>query len=77
MAFIETIPEDSADQEVAALYEADRARLGYVANYTKTFAHHPAVYRAWGGLIGAIRAGMDLRRYVLATVAAARRLRSS
>jgi alkylhydroperoxidase family enzyme len=32
---------------------------------------------AWGELNGAIKAGMDLRRYELATLAAARRLRSS
>lgn len=77
MAFIETFAEDSANEAVAALYEADRTRLGYVANYTKTFSHRPAVNRAWGELNGAIKAGMDLRRYELATVAAARRLRSS
>ncbi len=32
---------------------------------------------AWGALNGAIKEGMDLRRYELATLAAARRLRSS
>jgi uncharacterized peroxidase-related enzyme len=35
------------------------------------------VYEAWAQLNGAIKAGMDLRRYELATLAAARRLRSS
>jgi alkylhydroperoxidase family enzyme len=35
------------------------------------------VYAAWGQLNTAIKAGMDLRRYELATLAAARRLRSS
>ena len=37
----------------------------------------PDVYAAWGELLGAIKANMDLRRYELATLAAARRLRSS
>ena len=37
----------------------------------------PDVYAAWGQLLGAIKANMDLRRYELATLAAARRLRSS
>ena len=37
----------------------------------------PEVYAAWRELNGAIKAGMDLRRYELATIAAARRLRSS
>jgi uncharacterized peroxidase-related enzyme len=35
------------------------------------------VYAAWRGLNGAIKSGMDLRHYELATVAAAQRLRSS
>jgi uncharacterized peroxidase-related enzyme len=46
-------------------------------NYERAFAHHPDVYAAWGQLNGAIKAGMDLRRYELATLAAAQRLRSS
>jgi alkylhydroperoxidase family enzyme len=46
-------------------------------NYERAFAARPEVYAAWGELNGAIKAGMDLRRYELATLAAARRLRSS
>src|SRR3954464_9488620 len=46
-------------------------------NYEKAFAERPEVLQAWGALNGAIKAGMDLRRYELATLAAARRLRSS
>jgi len=46
-------------------------------NYELAFEQRPAVYAAWGQLNGAIKAGMDLRRYELATLAAARRLRSS
>ena len=46
-------------------------------NYERAFAGRPEVYEAWGRLTGAIKAGMDLRRYELATLAAARRLRSS
>lgn len=46
-------------------------------NYERAFAERPEVYAAWGELNGAIKAGMDLRRYELATFAAARRLRSS
>lgn len=47
------------------------------ANYERAFASRPAVYAAWQELNGAVKAGMDLRRYELATLAAARRLRSS
>jgi alkylhydroperoxidase family enzyme len=46
-------------------------------NHERAFAERPEVYAAWGELNGAIKAGMDLRRYELATLAAARRLRSS
>jgi alkylhydroperoxidase family enzyme len=46
-------------------------------NYERAFADRPDVYAAWGELLGAIKANMDLRRYELATLAAARRLRSS
>jgi alkylhydroperoxidase family enzyme len=46
-------------------------------NYERAFAERRDVLEAWGGLNGAIKAGMDLRRYELATLAAARRLRSS
>jgi uncharacterized peroxidase-related enzyme len=46
-------------------------------NMELAFAERPEVYAAWGQLLGAIKANMDLRRYELATLAAARRLRSS
>ena len=46
-------------------------------NSERAFAERPEVYEAWLRLNGAIKAGMDLRRYELATLAAARRLRSS
>jgi alkylhydroperoxidase family enzyme len=46
-------------------------------NYERAFAARPEVYTAWGGLLASIKANMDLRRYELVTLAAARRLRSS
>jgi alkylhydroperoxidase family enzyme len=48
-----------------------------IRNYERAFADRPEVYAAWAQLGRAIRADMDLRRYELATFAAARRLRSS
>lgn len=77
MTFIETIEDREAAGSVLEAYEADRARLGYVTNFTRVFVHRPAVYSAWQQLNAAIKEGMDLRRYELVTVAAARRLRSS
>lgn len=70
MPFIEPVD----DEEFAA---HDREALGYVPNYNRLFARRPAVYEAWRKLNGAIRSTMDLRRYELATVAAAQELRSS
>jgi alkylhydroperoxidase family enzyme len=69
--------DEASSSEVAAAFERDRAALGYVANYTRLLARRPAVYEAWRGLNTAIKASMDPRRYELATLAAARQLRSS
>jgi uncharacterized peroxidase-related enzyme len=77
MSYLDTPAEAHAQGEVGRLYDADRARSGYVANLTKVFALRPEVYDAWAELNTTIKAGMDLRRYELATLAAARRLRSS
>lgn len=46
-------------------------------NYERAFAERPAVYAAWQQLNASIKANMDLRRYELATLAAARRLHST
>jgi uncharacterized peroxidase-related enzyme len=77
MSFITPVPEDAASDAVAAMYETDRQTFGYLPNFTQGFSHRPDVYAAWRRLNGAVKANMDLRRYELATVAAAKRLRSS
>ena len=46
-------------------------------NMEKVFALRPDVLRAWQGLNESIKATADFRRHELATLAAARRLRSS
>jgi uncharacterized peroxidase-related enzyme len=48
-----------------------------VPNHGAAFAHRPEIYAGWQQLNTAIKESMDLRRYELATLAAARRLRSS
>jgi len=77
MTFIEVVPEARATGAVAEMYEVDREAFAGLPNLTKAFSLHPEVYAAWRQLNGAIKANMDLRRYELATVAAARRLRSA
>jgi uncharacterized peroxidase-related enzyme len=77
MTFIETVAPEDASGLLADLYGADEAAFGHVANFTRAFSLRPEAYAAWKDLNAAIKAGMDLRTYELATVAAARRLRSS
>jgi uncharacterized peroxidase-related enzyme len=77
MAFIETIGDREANGPVADLYEEDREDKGYVSNYTRLFAYRPEVFEAWLELNSSIKTAMGLRRYELATLAAARTLKSS
>lgn len=77
MTFIETLSEDTVGGEMEAQYAADRDQFGYVRNLTVAFSGAPEVLAAWQQLNAAIKGRMDLRRYELATLAAARRLRSS
>jgi len=77
MAFIETVPVDQATDEVRGMYERAQGSLGYVPNWAKVFSQRPQVMSGWTGLLGSIRGQMDLRRYELVTLAAARALRSS
>ena len=77
MAFIESVPEDEATGATGEIYATDRERFGYVPNFTQAFSLRPEAYAAWLQLNGAIKKTMDLRRYELATIAAARRLRST
>ncbi len=77
MAFIHTIAEDQAPPAVKQMYTEALQRMGYIPNYSKVFSHRPRVMEAWEMLASSVRAQMDLRRYELITLAAARALRSS
>jgi len=77
MAFIHTIPVEQAAGDVRAMYERTQTALGYVPNHAKVFSHRPHVMTAWSSLLASIRGHLDARRYELATLAAARALRSS
>src|SRR3954453_5102666 len=75
--FITAPDEGAAEGEAADWYEQQRASWGYLPNYAPAFASRPDVAGAWNQLNGAIRGGMDRRRYEVATIAAARALRST
>jgi uncharacterized peroxidase-related enzyme len=77
MTFIETVAADEATGATAELYAAEEEVFGFLPNLVKAFSLRPEAYFAWKQLNGAIKGGMDLRRYELATIAAARELRSS
>ncbi len=76
MAFVDTVPEEDASGDVAEIYDTMREQFGYLPNLVRVFSLRPEVYKAWLQLNGAVKAP-DLRRYELATLAAARQLRSS
>jgi uncharacterized peroxidase-related enzyme len=77
MAFIELIGDDSGSEHARRLVDGARDGAGEVPNFVRLFAHRPDVYDAWQGLKAAVADGMDLRRYELATLAAACELRST
>ena len=77
MAFIDTVAEDQATGAVEKIYDRSRESFGYVPNMAKAFSHRPEVMNAWNCLLSSIKVNMDVRRYELVTIAAARALRSS
>ncbi|MCV9996955.1 carboxymuconolactone decarboxylase family protein [Pararhizobium sp. YC-54] len=76
MPFIET-PDASASKQTAKLYAEAEASYGYLPNMVKAFGHRPEVLENWSTLLSSIKANMDLRRYELVTMAAAREMKSS
>ncbi len=74
MSFVQGVSDAQATGRALELFEDDRAKDGYVWNLTRVLALRPAAVDAWRGLVGAVRGNMDLRRYELVTLAAARAL---
>jgi uncharacterized peroxidase-related enzyme len=77
MSFLKTVGEEEADGEVAAMYAAAIEYSGYLPNYSRLFSLHPDAYASWAGLILSIRQEMDRKRFELATLGAAKQLRST
>jgi uncharacterized peroxidase-related enzyme len=75
--FIDTVPEDAATGALAEYYGQQRAAWGFLPNYAGAFSTRPEVAQGWNALNTIIRNGMDRRRFELATIAAARALRST
>lgn len=77
MPFIRVVPPDDAQGPVREMYDKVREQMGYVPNHTIAFSLHPLVRERWVALQAAIKENMTLRSFELATLAAARALRSS
>jgi uncharacterized peroxidase-related enzyme len=77
MAFIQTTPPSDAEGPVRDMYEQVHGRFGYVPNWAKAFSLRPGVLDGWTALLKSIQSNLPVRSYELATLAAARALRSS
>ena len=77
MAFIRTIPPSEAEGAVRELYQQAQSRFGYVPNWAQAFSLRPGVRDGWVALLSSIQSNLSVRSYELATLAAARALRSS
>jgi uncharacterized peroxidase-related enzyme len=75
--FIDAVPEQTATGAVAEYYQQQRDAWGFVPNYAAAFSTRPDVAQAWNTLNTTIREGMQRRRFEIATIAAARALRST
>lgn len=75
--FIDTVPEERAADRLAAYYQQQRSVWGFLPNYAAAFSTRPDVAEAWNLLNATVRDGMDRRRFEIATIAAARALRST
>ena len=76
MTIISTPEPDEVEGEAAELYAEDLEDFGYVPSHTRVMANNPAAFRAFEQLIRASIRTMDLRRYELVTLAAARAIGS-
>ena len=77
MAFIRTIPPAEAEGPVREMYEQVSSRFGYLPNWAQAFSLRPGVRDGWAALLKSIQTNLPVRTYELATLAAARALRSS
>lgn len=77
MAFIRMIPVAEADGAVREMYRQLQGALGYVPNWAQAFSLRPGVRDGWVALLKSVQANLPARTYELATLAAARALRSS
>jgi len=76
-AMLITVTPSDATDEVEQYLAGQERSWGYQPNYAAAYVSRPEVARGWAVLNGSIRDGMDPRRYEIATIGAARALRST
>jgi len=77
MAFIRTVSPFEAEGPVREMYQQVQQRFGYVPNWARAFSLRPAMMDGWAALLRSIQSNLPVRTYELATLAAARALRST
>ena len=75
--FIDPVRNDEATGTLADMYRSEEERWGFLPTFTQAFSHHPEAYEAWLRLIRVAYGSMDRRRCELATLAAAKALKST
>ena len=75
--FIDAVPEEAAEGALAEFYQQQKGAWGFLPNFAEAFSTRPEVARAWTLLNKTVRDGMDRRRFEIATIGAARALRST
>ena len=75
--FIDAVDQSAAEGDLADYYRQQQAAWGFLPNYAACFSTRPDVAAAWNQLNATVREGMDRRRFEIATIAAARALRST
>ena len=75
--FIDPIPRESAEGLAGEIYEKAEADMGFLPGLVQVFSHHPEAFKAWDQLIAVLYEGMDRQRCELATLAAARAMKST
>ncbi|TDN92456.1 carboxymuconolactone decarboxylase family protein [Microbacterium sp. BK668] len=69
-------PVDGAEGHVAEMYRNDLASDGFVYSHTRLMAINPEAHDAFEALVQAVVPSIGVRNYELATLAAARAIRS-
>jgi uncharacterized peroxidase-related enzyme len=75
--FVTPVAEDAAQGDLAEYYQRQRRSWGFLPDYAGAFSTRPDVASAWDRMNAAVRDGMDRRRFEIATIAAARAMRST